>query len=194
MFLKAWKNWLRDTYNDNSGGPAGLVFGYLFVWIGTLSVFSCLSELASMSPTSAGQYYWVSLLSPTSCRKYVSYITGWVTGEDIWLSRSMPETNNSISLWMASCVSLCWIRVRKLHSVINSSLQPKLWTATMADCTLILGCHCIRCHHQCSRQRSITQIWSNNSGSSYCRIFRHIATTCSHGESRHRIWCIYCLQ
>ena len=31
-----------------SGGSAGLIYGYLFVWIGTLSLFSTMAELASM--------------------------------------------------------------------------------------------------------------------------------------------------
>jgi hypothetical protein len=35
------------TKND-SGGPAGAVYGFLFVWAGTASIFVVLSELASM--------------------------------------------------------------------------------------------------------------------------------------------------
>lgn len=31
-----------------SGGPAGLVYGYILVWIGTASIFATLGELASM--------------------------------------------------------------------------------------------------------------------------------------------------
>jgi hypothetical protein len=31
-----------------SGGPSGLVYGFLITWIGTLSIFITLSELASM--------------------------------------------------------------------------------------------------------------------------------------------------
>lgn len=31
-----------------NGGPAGLVYSFLVVWIGTASVYACLSELASM--------------------------------------------------------------------------------------------------------------------------------------------------
>ncbi|KAL8896390.1 MAG: hypothetical protein Q9192_003116 [Flavoplaca navasiana] len=35
----------------SNGGPAGLIYGFLFVWIGTLCVFTTLGELASMAPT-----------------------------------------------------------------------------------------------------------------------------------------------
>jgi len=31
-----------------SGGPAGLVYGFLVVWAGTLATFISLAELASM--------------------------------------------------------------------------------------------------------------------------------------------------
>ncbi|PGH20066.1 hypothetical protein AJ80_03716 [Polytolypa hystricis UAMH7299] len=62
-----------------NGGPAGLVYGYLFVWGGNVVVFATLSELASMAPTSAGQYHWVAMLSTPRTRKFVSYLTGWIT-------------------------------------------------------------------------------------------------------------------
>lgn len=34
-----------DTY---SGGPAGVIYGYFFVWLGTLAVFLTLSEATSI--------------------------------------------------------------------------------------------------------------------------------------------------
>jgi len=38
-----------------NGGPAGLFWGFLINWIGTISVYTSLGELASMAPTSGGQ-------------------------------------------------------------------------------------------------------------------------------------------
>lgn len=46
----------------NNGGPAGLVYGFLIAWLSTLSVYTVISELASMAPIAGGQYYWVSLV------------------------------------------------------------------------------------------------------------------------------------
>jgi choline transport protein len=43
-----------------NGGPAGVVYGYLLVWVGTLSTFATLSELASM------------LVTPVSCHAALS--------------------------------------------------------------------------------------------------------------------------
>ena len=44
---------MRETYGAksltfHSGGPAGLIYGFLFVWLGTLAIFSTIGELASM--------------------------------------------------------------------------------------------------------------------------------------------------
>ncbi|KAI1101871.1 amino acid transporter [Jackrogersella minutella] len=61
-----------------NGGPSGIIYGFLVVWVGTLSVFATLSELVSMAPTSGGQYHWVSILAPPSSRKFFGYITGWL--------------------------------------------------------------------------------------------------------------------
>lgn len=62
-----------------NGGPAGVIYSFLIVWAGNLSVFSTLSELASMAPTSGGQYHWVAMLAPRRYAKFLSYITGWLT-------------------------------------------------------------------------------------------------------------------
>ena len=44
----------------NNGGPAGLAYGFLIAWLSTMSVYTVISELASMAPIAGGQYYWVS--------------------------------------------------------------------------------------------------------------------------------------
>lgn len=66
------------TTGLTNGGSAGLVYGYLLVWIGTIAVFATMAELASMAPTAGGQYHWVWMLAPQRCRKFLSYIMGWL--------------------------------------------------------------------------------------------------------------------
>lgn len=63
---------------NTSGGPSGIVYGFIVVWAGTLSVFATISELVSMAPTSGGQYHWVSMLAPPSSRKFLGYLTAWL--------------------------------------------------------------------------------------------------------------------
>ncbi|KAL8837001.1 MAG: hypothetical protein Q9170_002690 [Blastenia crenularia] len=37
-----------------------------------------MGEMASMAPTSGGQYHWAAMLAPDFCKKFVSYIMGWL--------------------------------------------------------------------------------------------------------------------
>ncbi|KAI8962018.1 amino acid transporter [Daldinia sp. FL1419] len=69
LFLQAYEN----------GGSAGSIYGFIIVWIGTLCVFATMGELASMAPTSGGQYHWVYMLAPNNWRKFTSYFIGWLT-------------------------------------------------------------------------------------------------------------------
>ena len=65
------------VYGLTDGGPAGLVYGFLFCWLGYLAVVSSMAELVSMSPVSGGQYHWVHQLAPPKWKNFLSYITGW---------------------------------------------------------------------------------------------------------------------
>ncbi|KAJ2991258.1 hypothetical protein NUW58_g2579 [Xylaria curta] len=62
-----------------NGGPSGIIYSFIVVWVGTLSTFITLGEMVSMAPTSGGQYHWVSMLAPPSSRKFLGYLTGWLT-------------------------------------------------------------------------------------------------------------------
>ncbi|KAL4786037.1 amino acid/polyamine transporter I [Aspergillus varians] len=62
-----------------NGGPGGAIYAFIFAWSGTACSFAVISELASMAPTSGGQYHWCAMLSPPRYMKFLSYMTGWVT-------------------------------------------------------------------------------------------------------------------
>ncbi|KAL3482413.1 amino acid/polyamine transporter I [Aspergillus californicus] len=101
-----------------NGGPAGAVYGFLFVWLGTACVFVVLSELASMAPTSGGQYHWVSMLAPRSCVKFLSYISGWLT----------------VIGWQATFATACFLTGTMIQGVVvltNPDYVPAYWHATM---------------------------------------------------------------
>jgi amino acid transporter len=75
----------------NNGGPAGLVYGFLIAWLSTLSVYTVISELASMAPIAGGQYYWVYMLAPPRYKKFSSYIVGWLTSL-AWIATVATES------------------------------------------------------------------------------------------------------
>lgn len=75
----------------DNGGPAGLIYGFIIAWLSTLSVYTVISELASMAPIAGGQYYWVYMLAPTEYKKISSYVVGWLTSM-AWIATVATES------------------------------------------------------------------------------------------------------
>ncbi|KAJ5098388.1 choline transport protein [Penicillium argentinense] len=108
LFLQAYEN----------GGLAGAVYGFIFVWVGVASTFVVLSELASMAPTSGGQYHWCSMLAPRSAMKIISYLTGWLT----------------VIGWQATFATSCYLcgtLIQGLIALTHSNYQPQNWHGTL---------------------------------------------------------------
>ncbi|KAI1909677.1 hypothetical protein LOZ58_005006 [Ophidiomyces ophidiicola] len=111
----------------SNGGSAGLIYGYLVVWIGNFAVFASLSELVSMAPTSGGQYHWVAMLAPPRWGKFLSYITGWVT----------------VLGWQASIASTCSLTgglIQGLIALTQPDYQPKSWHGALLFWAVVLFC------------------------------------------------------
>lgn len=101
-----------------NGGPAGIIYGFIFVWIGNLSVFSTLCELVSIAPTSGGQYHWVAMLAPRSCSKFLSYITGWLT----------------LAGWQGTSASAGFLTGTMLQGLVvftSATYTPQKWQGTL---------------------------------------------------------------
>ncbi|KAI0814706.1 putative GABA permease [Xylaria sp. FL0064] len=117
--LITWEGMLIvSTQSLLNGGPAGVIWGYIIVWLGTLSTFAVLSELASMAPTSAGQYHWVAMLASDSSRQFLSYITGWLT----------------LAGWQAVTASAAYLIGSLLQSIIvllRSDYTPRPWQTVL---------------------------------------------------------------
>jgi choline transport protein len=61
-----------------NGGPAGLFWTYIWTFLGFTPIVMSLAEMASMAPTSGGQYHWVSEFAPRKYQKFLSYMSGWM--------------------------------------------------------------------------------------------------------------------
>ena len=57
------------TDKTSSGGPAGLIYGFLIVWAGTAAVFASLSELSSMHVFGPSHFTLSKYLQGTHCRR-----------------------------------------------------------------------------------------------------------------------------
>ncbi|KAG8424673.1 hypothetical protein J3458_001445 [Metarhizium acridum] len=110
-----------------NGGPAGVIYGYIIVWLGNISVFTTLSELVSMAPTSGGQYHWAAMLAPRSCAKFLSYLTGWLT----------------VGGWQGSVASSGFLTGNMLRGMITMTATyydytPQPWHGTLLYWAVIL--------------------------------------------------------
>jgi amino acid transporter len=59
-----------------NGGTGGAVFVFLGTALGMGMVILSMAEMASMAPTSGGQYHWVSEFAPREYQKFLSYVVG----------------------------------------------------------------------------------------------------------------------
>ncbi|KAL9564969.1 hypothetical protein ACKAV7_010883 [Fusarium commune] len=98
-----------------NGGPSGLIYGFTFVWIGNLSVFSTLCELVSIAPTSGGQYHWVAMLAPR-------YLTGtMLQGLIVFMVPSYTAQT-----WQGTLIAWLLILIAIFVNTVVSSILPKL--------------------------------------------------------------------
>ncbi|KAL9586510.1 MAG: hypothetical protein Q9212_000871 [Teloschistes hypoglaucus] len=95
-----------------NGGPSGVIYGFILVWIGSLATFASLTELASMAPVAGGQYHWVSMMAPARSQQIVSYIEGWLT----------------VAGWQALCAGAAFLSAELLQALVsftNPQYTPK---------------------------------------------------------------------
>ncbi|KAI4087694.1 MAG: hypothetical protein LQ339_008836 [Xanthoria mediterranea] len=134
------------TTGLTNGGSAGLVFGYLFVWIGTIAVFTTMAEMASMAPTSGGQYHWVSMLALPSCRVFLSYITSWLVicgwqailsgsgylgGNQVIALIALNNPNYVPELWHGTLLFWGFILVAVFINTVTSRVLPQIEVAVL---------------------------------------------------------------
>ncbi|OJD18037.1 hypothetical protein AJ78_01929 [Emergomyces pasteurianus Ep9510] len=70
---------MSNTEGLTNGGLAGLLWSYIWTFIGFGFVIFSLAEMASMAPISGGQYHWVSEFASEKHQKFLSYLTGWLS-------------------------------------------------------------------------------------------------------------------
>lgn len=105
-----------------NGGFAGL----FWTFIGTITCYSTvvlsLAEMASMAPTSGGQYHWVSEFAPESCQRFLSYSAGWM----------------STLGWLASTASSVFVCAAAIQSVIEVQPRDADWAFLNWQFTLLM--------------------------------------------------------
>ena len=123
--MSTWEGLLASFVQGfSNGGPAGLIYGFICCWIGTLCIVACLAEMASMAPTAGGQYHWVAMLAPRPYQRVFSYITGWLT----------------VTGWQAAFASGVFPAATLIQGIIvlnSTNYVPQRWHGTLLFFALV---------------------------------------------------------
>ncbi|VTT59384.1 unnamed protein product [Fusarium fujikuroi] len=110
-----------------SGGLPCLWYNFILSFLFTLAIGASLAEIASIYPTSGGQYHWVTALSPERGRKTASWMTGWISiGGQVVL--------------LASAGFYSSFMVQGLISLSNPSYHAERWHATLIYIGILIYC------------------------------------------------------
>lgn len=91
---------LTSTFSLINGGLAGTIWLYLASWIFTFALVSSLAELASMAPTSGGQY---RKLEPTPQSRHLLMMNRRL---GIRICASVSAKVSQLHRWMACCIGM----------------------------------------------------------------------------------------
>jgi choline transport protein len=95
-----------------------LFWGYIWSFVGFVFIVASLAEMASMAPTSGGQYHWVSEFAPRKYQRLLSYISGWM----------------STVSWQAGAAGGAFLNGTLIQGIIaayDTSYIPKRWQGTL---------------------------------------------------------------
>ncbi|CAO2653632.1 Nn.00g030430.m01.CDS01 [Neocucurbitaria sp. VM-36] len=101
-----------------NGGTGGAIFVFLGTAIGMGFVIVSMAEMASMAPTSGGQYHWVSEFAPKKHQKFLSYVVGWLC----------------VLGWQTGIASIAFLAGGQIQGLVilnNDSYVPQRWHGTL---------------------------------------------------------------
>ncbi|KAJ5718488.1 hypothetical protein N7488_004134 [Penicillium malachiteum] len=130
-----------NTDSMVDGGPVTLVYGFIFCWIGALVTACSLAEMASMAPTSSGQYHWVSMLAPKGQAVFLSWVTGWLdmigwwacTASGVYFGATVTQgllvlnyPSYVLERWQGTLLMFAGLVVCVLVNSVGARLLPKI--------------------------------------------------------------------
>ncbi|KAG0293311.1 hypothetical protein BGZ97_005370 [Linnemannia gamsii] len=133
----------------NSGGPAVIIWGWVFVSIMSMCVAASMAEICSSYPTSGGLYYWSSKLAGEHGPFY-AWITGWwnllgqfgcTAGIDFGLALLLSSVISLKTGWMYERwhVVLIYFAILIIHGLINTFLVRYIAAMNTASVWVHIG-------------------------------------------------------
>ncbi|QDS74104.1 hypothetical protein FKW77_009726 [Venturia effusa] len=121
-----------------NGGLPGLFYSYIWTFVGFVFVVMSLAEMASMAPTSGGQYHWVSEFAPANHQRILSYVSGLMATTS-WQAGSAGGTfligtliQGMIAAYYPSYIPQRWqgtlfvFAIAAIEGIVNSSMVNQL--------------------------------------------------------------------
>ena len=96
---------VTSVFSLANGGTAGAIWTTLIVCLGMFLCILSMAELASMAPTSGGQYHWVSEIAPLKLQKQLSYAVGWLSA--LAWQVGMPAVAYIFAQQILALISVC---------------------------------------------------------------------------------------
>ncbi|KAF2121706.1 amino acid/polyamine transporter I [Lophiotrema nucula] len=128
VILSTWEAQLATAvFALSNGGTAGLIWGYLIVMVGFGFIVASLAEMASMAPTSGGQYHWVSEFAPPSCQRFLSYLVGWL----------------GVLGWQTATATVSYLAGNQVQGLVKlnyPSYEAKAWQGTLLIWAILAIC------------------------------------------------------
>ncbi|KAH7359497.1 amino acid/polyamine transporter I [Pyrenochaeta sp. MPI-SDFR-AT-0127] len=128
VLMATWEAQLSaNIFGLINGGTAGLIWMYIGTFFGFLAAIISMAEMASMAPTTGGQYHWVSEFAPPSGQKFLSYIVGWLC----------------VLGWQVGNTAIAFLSSQQIQGLIilnNPDYVPQRWHLTLLVIAIVTFC------------------------------------------------------
>lgn len=110
------------------------------------SIVASLAEMASMAPTSGGQYHWTSEFAPEKYQKFLSYCSGWMstlgwlasTASSVFVCATLiqsmvavPQTDFEFQNWQYTLLAVAFLFITIFFNTWAARLLPMLETISL---------------------------------------------------------------
>ncbi|KAI9699939.1 MAG: hypothetical protein M1820_007001 [Bogoriella megaspora] len=147
IYMATWEFVLVSlSVGLTNGGFAGLFWTFIGTVICYSTIVASLAEMASMAPTSGGQYHWVSEFAPAQYQKVLSYASGWmstlgwlasvasggfVVTQQIQAMIEVTQPDYTFTSWQFTLIMLAFVVVTIIFNTWGAKVLPALETGSL---------------------------------------------------------------
>ncbi|KAK0666599.1 putative amino-acid permease [Cercophora samala] len=128
VLMQTWETELTvSIFGLVNGGTGGLIWMYLGTYFGLFCAILSMAEMASMAPTTGGQYHWVSEFAPQSSQRFLSFIVGWL----------------SVLGWQVGNAAIAFLMAQQIQGLVilnHPSYVPERWHLTLLAIAIMTVC------------------------------------------------------